>query len=261
MSASPLAGRGVVITRPREQAQGLAALVAAAGGEPLLFPALEILDVPDLAPLGALIDRLGEFDIAIFISPSAVQKALNLVRARRGEAPWPAHVRVAALGRGSRRELERQGMREVVAPAAHADSEALLAMPALQALAGKRVLIFRGDGGRELLGDTLAARGAQVVYAECYRRARPNADLAPLLKAWARGAVHAVTASSGEGLTNLFDMLGKLGQRWLRATPLFVAHARIEAQARRLGIAEVRVAGAADEDMLAALVAYFATAQ
>lgn len=261
MSATLLAGHGVVITRPREQAGGLATLVAASGGEPLLFPALEIVDAPDLAPLAALLDRLAEFDLAVFISPSAVQKAMNLLRARRGDAGWPAALRVAAVGRGSRRELERQGLRGVIAPVAHADSEALLAMPELHDVGGRRVIVFRGDGGRELLGDTLAARGAEVVYAECYRRARPNADLGPLLKAWARGGVHAVTVSSGEGLANLFDMLGALGQGWLRATPLFVPHERVAVEAARLGIARISVAGPTDEEMHAALVAYFAAAQ
>lgn len=261
MSAGPLAGRGVLITRPRSQAQGLAALVAASGGEPLLYPALEIVDAPDLAPLHAILDGLEAFDIAVFISPSAVHKALNLLHGRRGAATWPARVRVAAVGRGSRRELERQGLREVIAPVAHADSEALLAMPELQQVGGHRIVIFRGDGGRELLGDTLAARGAEVVYAECYRRVRPAADFGPLLKAWARGGVQAVTVHSGTALANLYDMLGKLGQGWLRAAPLFVPHERVAAEAARLGVFTVRVAGPADEQMHAALVAYFCAAQ
>jgi uroporphyrinogen-III synthase len=261
MSAAPLAGRGIVITRPREQAGGLAALVTAAGGNALLFPAIEIVDAPDLAPLAALLDRLEEFDLAVFISPSAVQKSLNLLHRRRGDAPWPAKLRVAAVGRGSRRELERHGLRDVIAPVAHADSEALLAMPELQDMGGRRVIVFRGEGGRELLGDTFTARGAEVVYAECYRRVRPGDDPGPLLKAWARGGVHAVTVSSAGGLASFFDMLGKLGQGWLRATPVFVSHERVAAEAARLGITKVRVAGPADEEMHAALVAYFAAAQ
>ncbi len=253
----PLAGRGILVTRPRAQAEALARLIREAGGEPLVFPAIEIRDLPDLGPILAKIDRLEEFDLAIFISPNAVHKALNLVQARRARRPWPSRLRVAAVGRGSRRELEQQGFAEVIAPAAHADSEALLALPELNAVAGKRIVIFRGDGGRELLGDTLAARGARVEYAECYRRARPAADSAPLLTAWARGAVHAVTVSSGEGLANLFDMLGKLGQQWLRATPLFVPHPRVAESAVRLGVREVLVAGASDAELVARLVAYF----
>jgi uroporphyrinogen-III synthase len=257
VSDSALAGRGIVVTRPREQAEGLARLIASAGGEGLVFPAIEIEDLADLRPILGVIDRLEEFDLAIFISPNAVHKALNLIFSRRGERGWPPRLRVAAVGRGSRRELERQGLQEVLAPAAHADSEALLALPELAHMAGKRVVIFRGEGGRELLGDTLAARGARVEYAECYRRVRPRADSAPLLAAWARGGVHAVTVSSSEGLANLFEMLGKLGQQWLRTTPLFVPHERVAEAARRLGVRSVIVSGAGDAELLEALVAYF----
>jgi len=260
-SEQPLKGRGVVVTRPREQAGGLAQRIELFGGVAFLFPAIEIEDVEDPGPTLSLIDRLDEFDLAIFISPSAVAKAMNLIRMRRAGQAWPARLRVAAIGRGSRRALEQHGFRAVIAPPAHADSEALLDMKELSSVAGRRVAIFRGDGGRELLGDTLRARGAEVSTIECYRRSRPHSDCAPLLAAWARGAVHAVTVSSGEGLANLHVMLGKPGQQWLRATPLFVPHARLVPSADQLGIREIHVAGSADEEIVRALVAYFADAK
>jgi len=249
------------VTRPREQAGGLAALIERAGGIAHLLPAIEIEDVPDLEPILALIDGLERFDLAIFVSPSAVAKAMNLIRHRRGDRAWPSGLRIAAIGRGSRRALEQHGFDAIIAPADHADSEALLGLPALSSVAGRQIVIFRGEGGRELLGDALRERGAEVVYAECYRRTRPHIDCAPLLAAWAGGTVHAVTVSSGDGLANLYDMLGTRGQQWLRGTPLFVPHARHLDAAEQLGIREVVVAGAADEDVTAALVAYFAAAK
>jgi len=257
----PLAGRGIVVTRPQEQAQTLASLIEAAGGTALIFPAIEIHDLPDSRALLAVIGRLEQFDLAVFISPSAVTKAMNLIRSRGGAAAWPPRLRLAAIGRGSRRELERQGFAGVIAPAAHADTEALLALPELNDVAGRNVIIFRGNGGRELLGDTLTARGAQVEYAECYRRARPRADSAPLLAAWARGAVQAVTVSSAEGLSNLYDMVGKLGQQWLRTTPVFVPHFRVAEEAARLGIRNAPLGGPGDPEMLESLVAYFRRAK
>ncbi|HSO07109.1 MAG TPA: uroporphyrinogen-III synthase [Pelomicrobium sp.] len=252
--ARPLAGRGIAVTRPLEQAEHLAALVREAGGVPIVCPVLEIEDVADLAPLAALIDRLDEFDLAIFISPTAVQKAMNIIRARR---ELPGRLRVAAVGKGSARELRKFGIADVLAPASRFDSEALLALPELADVAGKRVAIFRGEGGRELLGDALVARGARIEYAECYRRTRPQGHADAMLRAWARNELAAVTVTSSEGLHNLYDMVGKLGQQWLKKTPLFVSHPRIAEAARALGLAEVLVAEGGDEGMVRALADWF----
>lgn len=253
--APSLGGRGIAVTRPLHQAEAMAALIREAGGVPIVCPVLEIQDVADLAPLAALIDRLDEFDFAVFISPNAVHKAMNLIRARHA---LPEHLRVAAVGKGSARELRRFGVAQVLVPASRFDSEALLDLPEFADVAGKRVIIFRGEGGRELLGDTLVARGARIEYAECYRRARPQGHADALLRAWARNELAAVTVTSSESLHNLYDMVGKLGQQWLKKTPLFVSHPRIAEAARHLGLTEVVVAEAGDENMVRAIAAWFA---
>ena len=249
-AAGPLAGCGIVVTRPADQATPLAEAIRAAGGHAILFPAIEILDPADIRPLIDVIDRLETCNLAIFISPNAVARAMRRITARRA---WPPGVRAAAIGQGGVRELQRFGISEVMAPVRSFDSEGLLALPQLQAVAGQRVVIFRGDGGRELLGDTLTARGAQVEYVECYRRARPRADAAPLLKAWARNEVHAVTVTSREGLRNLFEMLGEPGLSWLRRTPVFVPHPRIAAVARELGCGQVIESAPGDAGLIEAL--------
>jgi len=253
-----LSGRRIVVTRPAGQAESLADLIRGEGGTPIVFPVIEIRDVSDVQPLAALIDRLDEFDIAIFISANAVAKAMNLVQSRR---VWPERVRVATIGKGSEKALRRFGFTDIIAPAGRFDSEALLALAPLADVSGKRVVIFRGDGGRELLGDTLAARGAVVEYAECYRRVRPDADVAPLLKLWARGELDGITVTSSEGLHNLYDMIGKLGQQWLRRTPTFAPHARIAASARALGLERVIETGPGDEGLAEGLEGFFGKVQ
>ena len=253
MSAGRLAGRRIVVTRPAGQNEGLAEMIRAEGGEPIVFPVLEILDLEDTRALVAAADRLDEYDLAVFISPNAVDKALNVIGARRG---WPRGLRAATIGRASERALARYGVTDVIAPSGRFDSEALLALPQLAGVQGWRVVVLRGDGGRELLGDTLRERGATVDYIECYRRVRPNADIEPLLKRWGRGEIDAVTVSSSEGLRNLYDMLGKLGQAWLKRTPLLAQHARIADNARALGCERVIETGPADEGLCAGLVAF-----
>ena len=249
-----LASKRIVVTRPAHQAEHLAALIRAEGGAVLLFPVIEIVDIADPRPLLALLDRLDAFEWAIFVSPNAVMTALSLIKARRA---LPPALRFAAVGRGSVRELNNFGVTGVIAPARF-DSEALLEMPEMKNVAGKRVVIFRGDGGRDTLGDTLAARGAVVDYAECYRRARPRSDATPLIDAWARDKLHAITVTSSEGLRNLGELVGARGREWLRKTPIFVPHARIAATARELDLAGVVLTGQGDEGLLEGLQRWFA---
>jgi uroporphyrinogen-III synthase len=251
-----LAGRHVVVTRPAGQAAHFATALSEAGAIPVRFPVLEIRDIEDPAALLEAAIRLDSFDIAVFVSPNAIQRALAVILARRA---WPASLRVVTIGKSSERELARHGIHDVISPPLRFDSEALLELPELIDVAGKRVIIFRGDGGRELLGDTLIARGARIEYLSCYRRGKPQTDPAPLLKLWEQGRLDAVTLTSSEGLRNFFDMVGRLGQAWLRKTPAFVPHARIAEQARVLGLFNVIPTGPGDDGLMAGLVQYFAS--
>jgi uroporphyrinogen-III synthase len=256
VKARPLDARSIVVTRPAQQAGRLAQLIAEAGGRALRYPSIAIEPL-DSAQLDAQIAQLASFDAAIFISRNAAEFGIAKVRAAGAFRSLPL---AAALGSGTRTALESEGVRGVIAPEGMADSEALLELPALRNAAGKRILIFRGVGGRELLASALRARGAAVEYAECYRRARPSTDMRPLIAHWSRGEVDAVAISSAEGLLNFASLLGDSATERLRATPVFVPHPRVAEEARGLGIGEVIEAGAADEDMLRALVAYFGRA-
>ncbi len=252
--ATTLDGRSIVVTRPREQSQELSELIKAAGGRAILFPALGVVNAGNRRTLNALIDRLDQFAFAIFVSPSAVNRAMDLIRARR---ELPSGLRVAAIGKGSARELRRFGIESVLTPERRFDSEGLLALAEFAEVKGRSIVIFRGVGGRELLGETLAQRGATIEYAECYRRVRPKADASALLKAWAHGEIDAVTVTSSEAMRNLHDMIGTLGRPWLRKTPLFVPHERIAVLARELGVATVVVTATGDAEMLEGMLRYF----
>ncbi|MCX7148745.1 MAG: uroporphyrinogen-III synthase [Rhodocyclales bacterium] len=251
-----LTGRHVVVTRPAGQAAHFATALSEAGAIPVLYPVLEIRDVEDVAPLLDAAIRLDSFDLAVFVSPNAIERALALILPRR---PWPAALRVAALGKSSERELARHGLHDVISPPLRFDSEALLELTELTDVQGKRVIIFGGDGGRELLGDTLKARGATIEYVTCYRRVRPQLDPAPLLKLWEEGRLDAVTLTSSEGLRNFHDMVGRLGQAWLKKTPAFVPHLRIAEQAQALGLTKVIPTEPGDDGLMAGLMQYFAS--
>ena len=255
MNASPLAGRTVVVTRPLAQAAPLAEAIKAAGGEPLVFPLLEIGPADDPQPLAEAVAQLAQYTWAVFISPNAVDYAVPTLLA---QAPWPVTLRPAAVGQGTVRALAAHGIGACVAPRERFDSEALLALPELAAehVAGQRVAIFRGDGGRELLADTLRERGAMVDCITCYRRSPPSASSQALLAAWHAGKLDALAVSSSEGLRYLLALLDEEGRNYLRATPLFVPHARIAETARELGLCNIVLSEAADAGIMAALVAY-----
>lgn len=250
--SSPLAGTRVLVTRPRHQSAGLASLVASRGGVPIEFPVIEILPARDLGPARDALASLDDRATVIFVSPNAVRHGVALM----GHADSPA--RVVAVGETTAAALEAAGFAPVLRPAGGASSEALLALPELApaSVAGTRVVIVRGEGGRALLGETLSARGARVAYAEVYRRAPAAADAERIAELGAGGGIDVVVVTSVEGLENLFAALGGPAAGWLREVGYVVASQRIARFGQSLGVSEAPVVadGATDEALLDALI-------
>lgn len=248
----PLAGCGIAITRPLDQAQILAAMVKDAGGEPILFPLLEIAPLQDYAVFDAVVERLDGFDWAIFISSNAVQHGMARLLAKR---KFPGSLRCASVGPVTAAELAKFGVSDVLTPADRFDSESLLNLPEMQAIAGRRCVVFRGVGGRELLAETLRQRGAEVEFAECYRRANPQRDAGKLAQVWQNGQLQALVVTSSEALRNLLELAGS-NAAWLKATPIFVNHPRIAELAASCGLRAITAAAPGDAGMLETLIRY-----
>jgi uroporphyrinogen-III synthase len=250
-AAGPLAGVGIVITRPARQAAGLASQIATLGGKPLVFPSIVILPPRDRGPLDLALSQLVSYNYAIFVSANAVEYGVG------DPAAWPKHLTAFAPGPGTAAALRAVGIPDVRVPGTTMDSDGLLALGELAEVAGKSVVIFRGAGGRDVLRDALLARGARVAQVDCYRRSRPKASPEGLVEAWREGRIDAVTITSSEGLGNLWALLDGEGRRFFAATPSFVPHARIAERARAVGLAKVIVTPPADEGLLASLLEYF----
>jgi len=245
----PLAARVVVVTRPAAQAARFAALVAATGARPLLLPTLEIVPLTldedqrrQLVPDG--------FDWTVYTSANAVECSL-------GQLPRPQQTRVAAIGRGTARALAAHGITVSEMPSADASSEGLLARDALAELRGRRVLILKGRGGRTLLAEELARRGAEVVTGDVYERRRATASpaaLQELRQACASGAA-VITATSAEVLANLLALAPEAACPGLRDAVLIVPGERVAGTARAHGWRGriVQARSAEDEAMAAAL--------
>jgi uroporphyrinogen-III synthase len=194
-----------VLTRPRAQSLALIAPLEDAGARVLLCPSLDIVPVEPEGESVVALAALPRAKFALFVSANAVLHGLATAL-RRG--PWPENVSVAAVGEATAAALREAGIANVFAPSGRADSEALLALPQLQAVQGAPIIVFRGVGGREHLKGVLEARGAKVAYVECYRRVRPATDPAETRAAIERGEIHAVHAMSAESLENFGAIVG-----------------------------------------------------
>jgi len=236
---------GVLVTRAAHQAATLCRLITARDGKPLCFPSVEITDPPDTAQVAEQLAHFADYDIAIFVSPNAVLWGIKL----SPEQKLPAGVALAAVGKRTAQTLAESGYPVDVVPESSFDSEGLLETPELKDVAGQRILILRGNGGRELLAEALAERGAVVEFAEVYQRACPTTDPAPLIQRW-RDDVDVVTVTSNILLDNLFNILGEAGRPLLQQTPMIVISDRMRQRARELGCREVYLARSADEQDL-----------
>lgn len=245
----PLAGLNIVVTRPREQAALLAQGIIKLGGSCTRFPLLEVTPLTDDRALRDLISRLHEFQLAIFISPNAVRYGMEAINHSGG---LPESVQVATVGQGSAKALFAYGIKKALSPQQGFDSEALLEMPELHAVRNRKIVIFRGETGRELLGDTLKSRGAIIEYAACYHRHKSPHNAAALLGA----RPDVLTVSSSEALSNLAEMLSATDRAQLNALPLFVSHERIAAAAHQMGWQDVITTAAGDAALLSSLVAW-----
>ena len=239
----------VLVTRPQGDAcDSLCGALEAAGHEAYSQPLLKLEKLAQLsAQQRSLLQRLDEFQHIIFISGNAVSFGMELV-----EDTWPqlpVGLNWYAVGSATAGRLAAYGI-DAVSPA-EMSSEGLLNLPALQAVSEQRVLIVKGQGGRDTLRAVLSGRGAQVEELACYRRCPPALSREELLDRLLRWGIDIVLISSGEGLENLRLLLSRAETSKLN---LIVPSERIARMARDGEFKRVTTAeNASDAAMLRAL--------
>jgi uroporphyrinogen-III synthase len=276
-----LQGVGVLVTRPEQQALPLCRLLEAAGATTVRFPAIDIKPAGDNAELAVRLGPLEAFDIMVFTSANAARFGAALLaplRTQQSEpqfaaiGPATAHAleqsgpQLAAIGPATAHTLEQSGYRVTVTAAGGFDSEHLLLQPAFSQLAGRRVLIVKGVGGRELLQQELSRRGALVVIAEVYRREpTPHTDavLAALAAQFAAGEIQAITATSAEIAAGLVRAATPALRREFDRVHWVVPGARVAAALREHGLTApiLQAETARDQDLVAAIVRWRASIQ
>lgn len=244
-----LQGKRVLVTRPEAQAAGLVAALEAQGAIALRLPVLTIQPLHQEAENKQKIIDLDHYDDVIVVSRNAAQLGLAAI-----DQYWPqlpVKQRWFAVGKATAKALTDFGV-NVIVPAEGFNSEALLELPELQKLSNRRVLMLKGDGGRELLAEQLTNRGARVDSLLLYRRVAIGYE-ADYLHALFHEAPDALIATSVEVLEAL-DHLVSPHLKNHTELPIVVASERIAEAAIALGYQRIIAAnGAADESIVAAL--------
>jgi uroporphyrinogen-III synthase len=251
-SANLLSNKTILITRPSGREQHLRQLIEQAGGNVIHYPVFSIeppkeLEIEQLVNLRS---QLHNFTMAIFISPTAVEQSQIYFPA------LPEHFMIVSIGSKTSEALRQQNIHVDIEAPEH-DTESLLQMAEFQmpVLHGQRIIIFRGTGGRTLLGDTLIRRGAHVRYVETYRR---EITPYPPLSEQQINKLDAITISSNEGLDNLVTLMED--PTLLIAIPIIVPGQRAATLARQHGFKTIISAeNATDEAMLSALTEHLSS--
>ncbi len=240
---APLGHQVILNTRPAHQQAALSAMLEAEGARVLPFPAIDIVLAE---PNDAVIDP-ADYDILLFVSRNAVDGAMRLI----DPPQLPARLSYGVIGSATRAALLAQlGDAEVsLIESEPFNSEALLEAEALRRVDGKRILILRGQQGRNLLGDELAARGARVDYREVYRRELPQSRPDDFNRLVAADFPTLVVFTSNEGMLNLFELIDAAAAARLKRTPWLLISERMRESALKLGHnAAIIIAQSASDD-------------
>jgi uroporphyrinogen-III synthase len=226
-------GWRLLLTRPAEEAAALSSLLAEQGIFSNSLPLLDIVPIAATDTMRQAIQTLDQFCAVIVVSKPAARIGVELL-----ERFWPAPPAVQwfSVGAATAQILEDHGL-NVSFPAEGDDSEALLELSRLReaiAQPGSRVLILRGEGGRELLAERLRELGASVEYLELYRRALPIYPPAALPQRIQAERLNGLVVSSGQGFEHLHQLAGDAWPQLARL-PLFVPSPRVAELARAAG--------------------------
>lgn len=239
----------ILVTRPSPSGEQLVSRLSALGREAYHAPLIDFSPGRQLAQLPALLSALRPGDLVFALSQHAVRYANSCMQ--HAQRHWPDTLNYFAIGRTTALRMHTISGRDVAFPPPPETSEELLSLPALQNVRERRALILRGNGGRELLAETLTQRGAAVTLCECYQRTPIHYNGAEQSAHWQRQQISTLVVTSGEMLQQLYDLVPEHDRlAWLLHCRLIVVSERLATFAGTLGWQEIRIAESADNDAL-----------
>ena len=226
------------------------------------YPVMVVLPLEspsDVEQIKAHILDFAHYDRAIFISRTAAMLAMDWLESYCVMVPegLPINMHYYAVGKSTAKTLLDWGVQAEL-PEQAFSSEGLLALPSLQNIAGEKIIIFCGKGGRSLLAEELSARGATVNRCELYQRQMTCEHAGQINSLISSNKLDLVIAHSGELLNNLLAIVDDSQQSLLRELPLLVPSERVAERAKETGFKEILCAGSAvPEDMVSALRGWY----
>lgn len=223
----------VLVTRPDSRGEQLVEMLANEHIFAIHQPLFRLEAGRELPQLPSALARLNRGDYVFAVSKNAVDFADDTLS--HTGFKWRSDLHYFAVGQGTAQHFAMCSEQAVRYPLNSANSEGLLALPAMQDLAGKTVLILRADSGRALFAEQAQRRGATVQILECYQRVKLDTDIAERLSLSKRAGIDTIIATSGEILTFLAEQTAQSDQAWLKACRLVVVGKRGAEIAQRLG--------------------------
>lgn len=229
-----LNGIRILNTRPQNQAKTLSKHITEAGGISIECPTIEIKATNKIWM--KLLPDLSEVNLAIFVSANAVHQCFTQLKLNN--ISWPTHIEVIAIGHGSAKALAEVNILVNNIPD-KADSEHLLTLKILQQLKNQTVLLFKGEGGRQLIEEGLLQRGAKLIILNVYRRMMPKINHQFINSLWRDDLVDIILLTSEHSIHNLFKMFSKEGHQWIIEKPCLVISERLAKSASYFGIKKI----------------------
>ncbi|MCA2015430.1 uroporphyrinogen-III synthase [Vibrio tritonius] len=236
----------VLVTRPEQAGIELCQQLNQLGVATVYHPLIDIIPGSDLADLS---EALQACDLVIAVSQHAVEQSHHYLQTHQHS--WPATCHYVAIGQKTAQCLSKVTGQAVNYPLI-SDSEHLLALEEFQSMTQARVLILRGNGGRELIYDTLTHRGAKVSYKEVYQRVERPFDAQACLSEWQNAQVDTMIVTSSQQLTYFVSQFGSQLSQWITQLRLLVPSDRTAHEARLMGFNDVIATGSASNSALVA---------
>jgi len=216
-----LKNKWIVITRPKHQAEQLRTRLEKAGANVILFPLLEITQPDDPTLAEQQLTHINRYDLVIFTSANAVNYSLQWLKKSNLNG-----LKVAAIGKKTASLLKDKNIHVDYFPSQEFNSEALLALPQIQAYGDStRAAVIRGQGGRDYLRQKLEKQGVIVDYIDVYKRILPQKNAQLLSQHYHKNQLDIILITSGSSLQNLFKFFPE--NKWLASTKMLLGSKRI----------------------------------